>query len=96
MLIQDLTLRISIVLDISLGIACEHAKLIFDVRFGEIVDPEGTLAINDVLLHRGFAAAGFSNHYVKIADVFTRRYVPRRFPAIILIIAKENHVIYNF
>jgi len=91
MLIQDLTLRISIVLDISLGIACEHAKFIFGVRFGEIVDLEGTIAINDVLLDHGFAAAGFSNHYVKIADVLAGRHIPCRFPTIVLVIAKENY-----
>lgn len=96
MLIQDLTLRVSIVFDISLGIACEHAELVFGAGLSQIVDPEGTLTVNNILLDHGFAAAGFSNHHVKVADVFARRHIPRGFPAIILIIAKENHIIYSF
>lgn len=70
MLIQDLTLRVSIVFDISLGIACEHAELVFGIGLGQIVNSEGTLAVNDVLLDHGFAAARFSNHHVKVANVF--------------------------
>lgn len=50
MLIQNLTLRISIVLDIPLGIAREHAQLVFGARLLQIVDPERSLAVNDVLL----------------------------------------------
>lgn len=90
MLIQNLTLRISIVLDVPLGVARKHAELVLRARLLQIVDPEGPLAVNDVLLDHGFAAAGFSNYHVEVADVFARRHVPRRFPTLILGIAKEN------
>lgn len=83
-------------LDISLGITSKHAEFVFGVRLSQIVDPEGTLAVNDVFLDHGFAAAGFSNHHVKVADVLARGHIPRRLPAIVLIIAKGNHIIYSF
>lgn len=90
-LIQNLTLRISIVLDVPLGIAREHAEFVFGARLLQIVDPKRSLAVNDVLLDHRFAAAGFPNHHVEVADIFARRDVPRRFPAFILAIAKENY-----
>lgn len=77
-------------LDVPFGIAREYAELVFGARLLQIVDPEGSLAINDVLLDHGFAAAGFANHHVEVADIFARCYVPCRSPTLILIVAKEN------
>lgn len=95
MLIQNLTLRVSIVLDVPLGVAREHAELVLGARFLQIVDSKGSLVVNDVLLDRGFAAAGFPNHHVEVADVFARRHVPRCFPTLILGIAVKKIVIYR-
>jgi len=91
MLIQNLTLWISIVLDVPLRIAREHAEFIFSARLFQIIDPEGSFTVNDVFLEPGFAATGFPNHYVEVADVFAWRHVPCRFPTFILGIAKENY-----
>lgn len=91
MLIQNLTLRTSVVLDVSFGIACEHAELVFGARLLQIVDPERSLAVNDILLDHGFTAAGFPNHHVEVTNIFARRHVPRRFPTLILDIAKEKY-----
>jgi len=91
MLIQNLTLRTSVVLDVPLRIACEHAEFVFGARFLQIVNPERSLAVNDVLLDHGFTAAGFPNHHVEVTDIFARRHVPRRFPTLIFDIAKEKY-----
>lgn len=90
-LIQNLTLRTSVVLDVPLGIAREHAELVFGARLLQIVDPERSLAVNDVLLDHGFTAAGFPNHHVEVTDIFARRHVPRRFPTLVLDVAKEKY-----
>lgn len=87
-MIQDLALRVPEVLDVTLGVARQHAQLVLGARLLEIVDPEGSLAVDNVFLDGGFAAAEFSDHHVEVANVLPRRHIPRRPPAVVVGVAE--------
>lgn len=75
---------------VPLRVPREHAQLVRCPGVLEILDFKGPLAVNQIPLDGRLAAPGFSYHRIEIPDVFSRRHVPRRFPAFLLVVAETN------
>ena len=76
-------------LHVALRVPREHAQLVLCPRVLQVRDFKGPLAVDEILLDRGFTTPGLSNHHVKVADVFSRRHVPRRLPTLVLLVTKK-------